>query len=389
MSAADVDFSLGITTTFEEQGLFAIRDVATLPASGTRVGEKVFNRTDGRLYEWTGSAWGLVLAGAAATDITGALVETQISDAAITTAKIAAGSITAAKISASTITGDKISAGTITTALLAVGAVRANNMVIDENLSINAASAGFQMGKLSAADLENEGIYMGRTAEVGGGTGFGFLAGKTIGGVRRYLQATTADGLKIVNAKHRIDNSTPSAPVVLATSQTYTITPGTSSVTIQLIGGGGGGASSSWDNVNSGCSAAGIVPGTAGTATTVALYDGATPTGQTWTSAGAAGGSGGGVSTANPSLWSPYGNGGAGGAGGTWTTGKDDQNSHCVVGGSRGAAASLITATDIDVSGLTAPKLVVTVGAAGVGGTGGVAGIDRSSARHRKTAPIS
>ncbi|MFZ9959160.1 MAG: phage tail protein [Candidatus Limnocylindrus sp.] len=52
----DGDFEGGINSLFVDQGLYAIKDVDGLPVSGTYDGEKVFNRIDGRLYEWTTSS---------------------------------------------------------------------------------------------------------------------------------------------------------------------------------------------------------------------------------------------------------------------------------------------------------------------------------------------
>ena len=101
----DADFENGIYTLFKDQGLYAIRDVTSLPTSGSFVGEKIFNRTDGKLYQWTGSAWELVIAEPdtfiasdkiIANTITGGLLATsgiitnsaQINSAVITSAKI-------------------------------------------------------------------------------------------------------------------------------------------------------------------------------------------------------------------------------------------------------------------------------------------------------------
>lgn len=58
----DADFANGIYSLFTDQGLYAIEDVNSLPVSGDFVGQKVFNRTDNKLYQWTGSAWELVVA---------------------------------------------------------------------------------------------------------------------------------------------------------------------------------------------------------------------------------------------------------------------------------------------------------------------------------------
>jgi len=58
------------STLFTSQGLYAIRDVTSLPGSGSFVGEKIFNRTDGKLYQWTGSAWQLTVSDVAAGAVT-------------------------------------------------------------------------------------------------------------------------------------------------------------------------------------------------------------------------------------------------------------------------------------------------------------------------------
>lgn len=101
----DSDFENGVYSLFTDAGLYAIRDVTSLPASSSFTGEKVFNRTDNKLYQWAGSAWELVVAEPdtfiasdkiVANTITGGLLATsgiitssaQIDDALITNAKI-------------------------------------------------------------------------------------------------------------------------------------------------------------------------------------------------------------------------------------------------------------------------------------------------------------
>ncbi len=122
----DADFENGINNLFIEQGLYAIRDVTSLPASGSFVGEKIYNRTDGKLYQWTGTQWTLVVARVNAPDISGQLATVQIALNAITSDLIAAGSITAEKITASAVTETKLAANAVTTAKIALGAVTAD-----------------------------------------------------------------------------------------------------------------------------------------------------------------------------------------------------------------------------------------------------------------------
>jgi len=155
----DPDFANGIYSLFTSQGLYAIEDVNGLPASGTFTGEKVFNRNDGKLYQWTGTAWEQVVGGAEDfTDLTGTIAGGQIPTGVITEAKlgansvtsgkisanavganeIAANSITATKISSGTITGDKISANTITGGLLSTAGIITNSAQISNGVVANA-----------------------------------------------------------------------------------------------------------------------------------------------------------------------------------------------------------------------------------------------------------
>ena len=130
----DPDFANGIYSLFTAQGLYAIRDVTSLPGSGAFVGEKVYNRTDGKLYQWTGTAWTLVIADVAA----GSITETKIANDAITTPKIAANAVTATEIAAATITGNKIVANTITGGLLATSGIITTSAQIGDALITNA-----------------------------------------------------------------------------------------------------------------------------------------------------------------------------------------------------------------------------------------------------------
>jgi hypothetical protein len=167
----DPDFANGIYSLFTSQGLYAIEDVTGLPASGTFTGEKVFNRNDGKLYQWTGTQWDQVVGGAEDfADLTGTIAGSQIPSGAITEAKlgsnsvtsakisanavganeIAANAITAAKISSGTITGDKISANTITGGLLATSGIITNSAQINNSVITNAAiqNATIQTAKI-------------------------------------------------------------------------------------------------------------------------------------------------------------------------------------------------------------------------------------------------
>lgn len=364
------------------QTIRPVEIVAALPGAGAGnfVGRIALLTTNGKVYRnVTGSddvaGWTAAVDGA---DIlANSIIAGRIAAGAVGAAEIAAGAITTTRLAAGVVTAEKLAAGSVSTLALAAGAVRATNMIIDENLSIGAADAGFQMGKLSATDLENNGIYLGRTLEPGGGTGFGFMVGGTWGGVRRYLQGTTASGLLFVNARHRVDASVPQAVVYYTTSQTIILAAGTTSVTLGLMGGGGGGSSGEDDNRSGGG-----VPGATGGTTTVTLFDGAVSTGQSWTATGAVGGTGTyAVGASEPgvvSIWGAnFGTGGNGGAFGSYWGGGGGGGEELkyASGGRGGKAAVLQTIADIDVSGLASPRLVVTIGAGGAGGVGGNNGL--------------
>lgn len=155
----DEDFAEGIYSLFTEQGLYAIQDVTNLPPSGDFAGQKVFNRTDGKLYQWTGSAWEQVVGGAESfADLTGQIAQSQIPNGTIDTAQIAEDAITAGKVSANaiganaiaanaitsdkilagSITGDRITANTITGGLLATSGVITNSAQINNAVITNA-----------------------------------------------------------------------------------------------------------------------------------------------------------------------------------------------------------------------------------------------------------
>lgn len=155
----DDDFANGVYSLFTEQDLYAIKDVTSLPVSGDFTGEKVFNRTDGKLYQWTGSAWEQVVGGAESFgELQGSIAQSQIPNGVIDTAQIADNAINAGKISANAvganaiaansiygdaiqggvITGNKIFANTITGGLLATSGIITNSAQINDAVIINA-----------------------------------------------------------------------------------------------------------------------------------------------------------------------------------------------------------------------------------------------------------
>jgi len=169
----DPDFENGVYSLFTEQGLYAIEDVTSLPASGDFTGQKVFNRTDGKLYQWTGSAWEQVVGGAESfSDLQGSIAQSQIPNGVIDTAQIADDAIEAGKISANAvganaiaansiygaaiqggvITGDKITANTITGGLLATSGVITNSAQINDAVISSAKIDNLAVTTIKIAD---------------------------------------------------------------------------------------------------------------------------------------------------------------------------------------------------------------------------------------------
>lgn len=165
----DPDFENGVYSLFTEQGLYAIEDVTSLPASGNFVGEKVFNRTDGKLYQWTGSAWEQVVGGAEDfSDLTGAIADAQIPDGLIDTLKLADDAVTNAKIAVSAVQGDVIAAGAITetkvgsnaitTAKIAANAVTASEIAAGSITSSEIAADTIAAGNIAAGAITSDEI---------------------------------------------------------------------------------------------------------------------------------------------------------------------------------------------------------------------------------------
>lgn len=184
----DPDFENGVYSLFTEQGLYAIEDVTSLPASGSFTGQKLFNRTDGKLYQWTGSAWEQVVGGAESFgDLQGSIAQSQIPSGVIDTAQIADNAIIAGKISANAvganaiaansiyaaaiqagiITGDKISANTITGGLIAASGVITNSAQINDAIITNAKIANISADKITAGTIAAERFIGAGIAHVG------------------------------------------------------------------------------------------------------------------------------------------------------------------------------------------------------------------------------
>lgn len=256
-----------------------------------------------------------------------------------------------------------------------IGKLNARNLEVTEMLVIDAVTGSLSLGKNSSFDIDSDGIFLGRTEDSPGVTGFGFLAGKEINGIPQYLQITSQTGFKSVNARHYV--SGVAAPVLtdITTSQTITLPVGSKLLDVQVMGGGGGGAGATNNSSQT------VINASNGTTTTVQLWDGTTNTGISWSSTGGLGATAihppdGGYAGASSSLglggegggWLGWGTGaggsgtgyGAGGGGGGGTE----------KGGNGGGAAVVTSVIDYDISALANPKLVIVVGTGGAGSAG-------------------
>lgn len=268
---------------------------------------------------------------------------------------------------------------------IVAGQMSVQHIYVDELLSIDVVNAGFSIGKVSAYDSENDGIYMGRALEADGSTGFGLAVAKTdSSGLKQTLRATKADGLRLSNARFFRELSVPSNFASYNNSTSFDIAPGTQRIDIEMIGGGGGGGGGSNGFL------AGSFRGSDGGDTTVVLKDGTT-TIDTWVASGGNRSNNGFIyaTKGERGQASPYGNGGAGGDAFIQaapaqlpTNGADASNAGAGGGGGgdnfanyyrsgkKGWAGQFKEITDYDISSLVDPKIEITVGSGGSGYSG-------------------
>ena len=145
VSTTDIDGTLG--AELFSNGLRPIEVVAALPSIDLYQGRVVLLTTDNKLYRYTGSAW---TAAVPATDLTGQITGTQITDNAITTSKIAANSVTATQINAGAVTADKVSAGAISADKIAANAVTADKVAANAITAAKIAAGSIESDKLAA-----------------------------------------------------------------------------------------------------------------------------------------------------------------------------------------------------------------------------------------------
>lgn len=117
-----------LTTAKFASTIKPIEIVAALPGPAHVEGRMVYLTADDKLYRNTGAGW---TAAVSATDMTGQIVSTQITDGAISTPKIATGAIVAGTIAANAITAAAIAADAVTAGKIAAAAISARELAAD------------------------------------------------------------------------------------------------------------------------------------------------------------------------------------------------------------------------------------------------------------------
>jgi hypothetical protein len=129
--AADITGTLA-TGQFA-QSVRPVEVLSALSSSGNFEGRIVYLTSDDKLYRYTGSAW---TSAVPASDLSGQISGTQISDGAVSTPKLAAGAVTANELAANAVTAGKIAAGVVSATELAAGAVTASKVAIGDTSNL-------------------------------------------------------------------------------------------------------------------------------------------------------------------------------------------------------------------------------------------------------------
>lgn len=282
------------------------------------------------------------------------------------------------------ITGENIQIGSITAgdgiinsidgSVINIGLMNARHLEVTDTLTIDSSTGGFSLGKLNPFDLDNDGIFMGRTEDGLGALGFGFLSGRTnSSGEPEYIQHTQ-NGLRIVNAIYEVAGGLNSTDEI-STSQTFTLPIGTKRVSFEIGAGGGAGG-------DGGLRLTAGATGAPGGATRIELWDGLVDTGVFWLALGGQGGQGGASSTgvtaavppaayvggAKGSAPAPSGGGknGPQRSGSAFDAEGNELPPWVSMPGEEGWNGQKFSVQDYDVSALTSPKMVITIGDGGL-----------------------
>ncbi|WP_126975572.1 hypothetical protein [Frigidibacter oleivorans] len=279
-----------------------------------------------------------------------------------------------------TVTGQHIQAYSMDASIIGSGKLTSDYIEVTTLLEMSATTAAFSMTKVGPDDPA-DGVYMGRY-DVDGAAHFSFAASRTVP-VKNTVQALTitpGDGLVLQNARHILRGGLPAPYQTVDTTQEVMLTPGAYVLKIRATGGGGGGAGvgAEFTATAQGSSSSRVAtPGGDGEPTMVQVYDGNTLI-KTLISQG---GDGAGTSydsaasnrqAGEASYYGAFGRG-AGGASTVvqdsgYTTSDNDKLITVTTAGTGGGAATTTSSGDIDIEGMVAPKLVVTIGAGGAAG---------------------
>ena len=153
---SDLDGTLG-ADLFSDT-LRPIERVGSLPSTDLTQGRVVLLTTDNKLYRYTGTAW---TAAVPATDVTGQITGTQITDDAITTTKIAANAVTADEINAGAVTAAKIAAAAVSADKIAANAVVAGKIAADAVTAGTISAGAVSATQIAANAITSDKIFSG------------------------------------------------------------------------------------------------------------------------------------------------------------------------------------------------------------------------------------
>lgn len=142
--------------------------VAGLPGTPHVIGRIIYNILDGKLYRNIGVGW---TAAVPATDLTGQITGTQISDGAITTPKIYAGAVTTNELAAGSVTANQLAANAVIAGKIAAGAVSTNELAANAVTAAKIAALQISADKIAANAITTAKIAAGAitTAKIAAG----------------------------------------------------------------------------------------------------------------------------------------------------------------------------------------------------------------------------
>ena len=133
--------------------------VSSLPSpSGYTGPSTVFNTGDGKLYRYSGGAF---TAAVAATDLSGAITTTQISDNSISSPKLQANSVTATQLAANSVQAGDITANAVTAGTIAAGAVSTSELAANAVTAAKIAAGTIVSSNIAALTITGANIAAG------------------------------------------------------------------------------------------------------------------------------------------------------------------------------------------------------------------------------------